>query len=106
GLAFHRLTKMLLDLPVLDTHGIKAMRREAVAELAARCIHSGALFDTELIARAHRAGLRLRELPVSVREVRPSRRGIVTQAIAAIVGLVQMRLVLSSTPRRQARKRA
>jgi hypothetical protein len=50
------------------------------------------LFDDELILRAHRAGLRLREIPVAAREMRPSRRGIAMLALRALVGLARLRL--------------
>ena len=43
---------------VSDTHGMKAMRRAAVEPYARICIFGQDLFDTELILRVERAGLR------------------------------------------------
>jgi glycosyltransferase involved in cell wall biosynthesis len=94
GRAFHWLVQGLFGLSVRDTHGIKAYRRDRVLGLIARCRQGGALFDTELILWAHRAGLRLREIPVQVEETRPSRSGITRRALESLMGLVRLRFVL------------
>lgn len=94
GLAFHLLARWLLDLTALDTHGIKVMRRSSVHPIVLRCRHGGALFDTELLARAERSGLRVCEVPATVWDVRPSRRGVTALAIRSVVGLVQLRFEL------------
>lgn len=94
GQVFHHLVQGLFGLPVRDTHGIKALRRARVEELVQKCRYGGALFDTELILRAHRAGLVMKEIPVHVEEVRPSRSGVTRRAIEALIGLGQLRLTL------------
>lgn len=53
-----------------DTHGPKAFRREAVAPLAQACLVEENLFASELVIRAERAGLKLVELPLVLREKR------------------------------------
>lgn len=94
GRAFHWLVRMLFGLPVMDTHGIKALRRDHLQGLIARCREGGALFDTELILRAHRAGLRMKEVPVSVEESRPTRYGVTRRAVGALIGLARLRVAL------------
>ena len=39
-------------------------------------------------------GLRLKEMPVHVKETRPSRSGITRRAIEALIGLIRLRVVL------------
>lgn len=53
-----------------DTHGMKALRKGRLDSVLAQCVTSQSIFDTELVLRAHRAGLRVVEIPVAVREIR------------------------------------
>jgi glycosyltransferase involved in cell wall biosynthesis len=80
--------------PVSDTHGMKAMRRDAVVHLARECRFDADLFDTELVIRAEHAGLAVTEVPVSVSERRPSRTSIVGRATRSLWGLARLRAVL------------
>ena len=91
---FHWGVQGLFGMPVSDTHGIKVYQRERVLDLIARCREDGVLFDTELILRAHKAGLRLKEIPVQAEESRPSRGDVARQAIEALIGLLRLRLAL------------
>ena len=81
-------------LSVSDTHGMKAMRREAVRFLAEGCKFRTDLFDTELVIRAERAGLPVVDIPVEVTETRPSRTPILRRVARSLVGLARMRWVL------------
>ncbi len=49
---------------------MKALRREALDPVLAACVTSRSIFDTELVLRAERAGLRIVEIPVAVKEIR------------------------------------
>lgn len=92
--AFTLLLRRGFGLGVSDTHGMKAMRRQPLLALVERCRFGTDLFDTELVLRAERAGLGVVEIPVSVRESRPSRTSIVRRGIRSVRGLVQLRLAL------------
>jgi glycosyltransferase involved in cell wall biosynthesis len=81
-------------LSVSDTHGMKAMRRDAVEPLARACHNGTDLFDTELVLRAERAGLVVVELPVVVVERRPSRSPIWRRVPRTLLGLLRLRLQL------------
>ena len=70
------------------------MRREAMAPLARHCRNGADLFDTELILRAERAGLRAAEVPVEVVENRPARSSISARIPRTIKGLAALRLTL------------
>jgi len=65
---FSTILRLVFGLRVSDTHGIKAMRRAAVEPYARVSTFGQDLFDTELILRVERAGLRTAEIPVDVRE--------------------------------------
>lgn len=68
--AFNRMLRLLFGFRGTDTHGLKAFRRAALAGVLDRCVTSRSIFDTELVLRAERAGLRIIEIPVEVREIR------------------------------------
>jgi len=91
---FSSLLRYGFGLTVSDTHGVKAMRREAMAPLARHCRNGADLFDTELILRAERAGLRAAEVPVEVVEKRPARSSIRARIPRTVKGLAALRLAL------------
>lgn len=68
--AFNTILRSLFGFTGTDTHGMKALRRSAVDGVLARCVTSQSIFDTELVLRSERAGLRIVEIPVAVREIR------------------------------------
>ena len=81
-------------LKVSDTHGMKVLRRDDMVALVQRSQFGTDLFDTELVIRAERAGMRVDELPVVVAETRPSRTSIARRIPRSIVGLARLRVVL------------
>jgi glycosyltransferase involved in cell wall biosynthesis len=85
--AFSTMLRIGFGLTVSDTHGMKALQREAVLPVVARCRYGRDLFDTELILRAERAGLVVAEIPVDVEELRPARTSIVRRIPRTLSGL-------------------
>jgi glycosyltransferase involved in cell wall biosynthesis len=98
-MGFTTILRIGFGLSVSDTHGMKAMRREAVRAIAEGCRFRTDLFDTELVIRAERAGLGVVDLPVEVSETRPSRTPIAKRAARSLLGLARMRWVLWREPR-------
>src|SRR4051812_39817929 len=91
---FSTTLRIAFGLHVSDTHGIKAMRRAAVEPFARACNSGQDLFDTELILRVERAGLRTAEIPVGVTELRPARTSIMKRVPRTLLGLVKLRIAL------------
>jgi glycosyltransferase involved in cell wall biosynthesis len=77
-----------------DTHGLKALRRAPLVPLAERCQFGKDIFDTELIIRAERAGLKVEEIPVAIRDTRPPRTPIARRIPRTLAGLGRLWLVL------------
>ena len=92
--AFTALLRVLFGLGVSDTHGMKAMDRVRVVPVAERCRFGKDLFDTELILRGERAGLRTGEIPVTVIERRPARTPMLRRVPRTLLGLVKLRVAL------------
>ena len=91
---FSTLLRVVFALRVSDTHGMKALRRETIEPYARRCRFGQDLFDTELILRVERAGLRTAEIPVDVVERRPARSSILRRIPRTLLGLVKLRVAL------------
>ncbi len=62
--------RLALGFRGTDTHGLKAFRRAAVIEVAERCIVEHDVFASELVVRAQREGVDVREIPVVIEEKR------------------------------------
>jgi glycosyltransferase involved in cell wall biosynthesis len=91
---FSAVLRLGFGLKVSDTHGLKAMRHAPLLRLVDECRFGGDIFDTELILRAERSGLAVREVPVVVSEVRPPRTPIARRIPRTLVGLIRLRLAL------------
>jgi glycosyltransferase involved in cell wall biosynthesis len=96
---FYGIVRMTFRIRTSDTHGMKLLRREPLVDFADLCRAGPDLFDTELIIRAERAGMRVEEIPVTVVERRPSRTPILRRVPRTLVGLVRLRLALSNEDR-------
>lgn len=68
---YNGLLRATLGFRGTDTHGLKALRKATVGPIAARCVVERDVFASELVIRAYRAGLEVREIPVRVMEKRP-----------------------------------
>ena len=81
-------------LRVSDTHGAKLLDRGALADVVTACEFGADIFDTELVLRAERRGLRVTEVPVAVRDARPPRTPIARRIPRSLLGLARLRVHL------------
>lgn len=91
---FSTLLRYGFALGISDTHGLKALRRDPLLALVERCRFGKDIFDTELIIRAERAGLRTAEIPVAVSDTRPPRTPIARRIPRTIAGLGRLWITL------------
>jgi glycosyltransferase involved in cell wall biosynthesis len=91
---FSFILRFGFGLKVADTHGIKVVRRAPLRDLAAACRYGTDIFDTELILRAEREGLRVTSIPVTVEERRPSRSSIAKRIPRTVLALANLRVAL------------
>jgi glycosyltransferase involved in cell wall biosynthesis len=96
---FAWLVRRLLGIKTTETHGIKLYWRRAIEDILEQVRASKDLFDTELVARAELAGLRVVELPIATKELRHSRSGILRRIPRTLVGLLVLRRRLSAARR-------
>jgi glycosyltransferase involved in cell wall biosynthesis len=71
SMVYNGLLRVTLGFKGTDTHGIKAFRRAAVLDTVRACLVDKDVFASELVLRAERGGIRVAEVPIKLREVRP-----------------------------------
>jgi dolichyl-phosphate beta-glucosyltransferase len=96
---FGWLVRKMLGIRTTETHGIKLYRRAPIAAILPEVRSTKDLFDTELVARAELAGLRVVELPIATKEMRHSRSGILRRIPRTLLGLYLLRRRLRSARR-------
>lgn len=88
---FNQVLRFVLSSGVSDTHGMKAIRREVVDQIAADVISTQDLFDTELVVRAERAGYRIVEVPAIVEEKRETKSSLAKRVPRTLNGVWNIR---------------
>ena len=92
---FNQLLRWVFRFRGTDTHGMKVFRRAPVEPLIARCVTDHFIFDTELVLRAQRQGLRIVEIPVFIRELRqPSYRSLARRSPQVVWNLAKLWVAL------------
>jgi glycosyltransferase involved in cell wall biosynthesis len=91
---FNQVLRFMLGSRVSDTHGIKALRREVIADVAESVISRQDLFDTELVIRAEKKGWRVRELPIVVEEQRETKSSLLKRIPRTLRGVWRIRRAL------------
>ena len=91
---FTTILRVLFDPHMDDTHGMKALRREVVQQYAPQTVMRQDIFDTELIIRARRGGVKVAAIPVTVEEKRKARSSIVRRMPRTMRALLRLRLIL------------
>lgn len=88
--AINGLLRWTLGFRGTDTHGLKAFLREPTQQVARACLVDRDLFASELVIRAQRAGLGVREIPVRVLEKRPPSVGLVRRVPNVLKNLAKL----------------
>jgi glycosyltransferase involved in cell wall biosynthesis len=88
---FNQILRFVLSSGVSDTHGMKAIRREVIDEVAAAVISTQDLFDTELVVRAERADFRIVEVPALVEEKREAKTSLAQRVPRTLRGVWRIR---------------
>lgn len=89
-----RVINLLLRLATgfrgTDTHGLKAFKRERLAEVARACVVDRDLFASEFVIRAQRMGRDVREIPISLQERRPPSTRLLRRVPRVLKGLLKL----------------
>jgi glycosyltransferase involved in cell wall biosynthesis len=90
----NRVLRWTLGFSGTDALGPKAFRREPFLPLVRDCVIDGELFSSELILRAQRAGLGVREIPITHREKRNRPARLITRSAKALRDVAKLRRAL------------
>jgi len=92
---FTGLLHAAVGLRASDTHGMKVVRLDApMRALIGACTLTTDLFDTELVVRTERAGLRIDEVPCVIEELRPPRSALIKRVPRTLKGIIRLRRTL------------
>jgi len=69
---FNLLLRAAFRYPGTDTHGLKSIETALAKQLCAQALTTGEVFQTELVLLAWRQGVDIAELPLDIRETRPT----------------------------------
>ncbi|HEU4384613.1 MAG TPA: glycosyltransferase family 2 protein [Anaeromyxobacteraceae bacterium] len=98
--AHNTMLRLLLGFRGTDTHGPKAMLRERLAPVAGRCQVDRDVFASELVIRAQREGVRMVEIPLTLRERRPPSVGLWRRVPSVLARVAKLVWVLRLAPSR------
>jgi glycosyltransferase involved in cell wall biosynthesis len=87
---YNGLLRAMLGFRGTDTHGLKAFRRALLVPIVHQCTVDRDVFASELVIRADRAGIRMREIPVRVLEKRPPSVDLVRRMPAVLRQLTRL----------------
>lgn len=90
SLVYNGMLKTLLGFRGTDTHGLKAFRRAPLLPIVEACLVDKDVFASELVIRADRAGIAIREIPVRVMEKRPPSVDLVRRVPAVVKQLAKL----------------
>lgn len=88
---YHLLVRGLFNMDLSDTTCVKAFRRSKIIRLLDRVPSSSSVFETELLAEALRRGLKVKEIPVEVRDYRRSRK-LLKRVVEHLMDLLSSRI--------------
>lgn len=84
---YNGLLRVTLGFRGTDTHGLKAFRKTTVGPIAQRCVVDRDVFASELVIRAYREGLEVREIPIRLMEKRPPSINLVRRVPGVLLNL-------------------
>jgi glycosyltransferase involved in cell wall biosynthesis len=92
GRVFNLLVRLITGLPFWDTQcGFKAFRLEVCRPILEAARIDGFAFDVELLYLAHRAGLRLREIPVRWNHAEGSKVNFLRDSVGMLREVIAIR---------------
>lgn len=90
SLVYTNLLRVALGFRGTDTHGLKAFRREALLDIVRDCLVDRDVFASELVVRAYRAKVSIKEIPVRVVEKRTPSINLVKRVPNVLRSLVKL----------------
>ena len=87
------LLKTLFGTKLSDTHGMKAVKKDAIKQFVPQVVSTQDIFDTELLIRIEKNGGKIKEIPAKINEIRPSVSLIYKRIPRTIKSLVKLKII-------------
>ena len=100
SLLYNGLLRVMLGFKGTDTHGLKAFRRKVMLPIVSACVVDKDVFASELVIRAYREDIRIREIPVRVKEKRTPSINLLNRVPNVVKNLVKLTRAIHVSPRR------
>lgn len=97
-MVFNRILNMFTGYPGTDTHGLKSIETTLAKQLCAQAMTTDEIFQTELVMLAWRQGIKIYELPIRIRELRPTPVSIRRRLPMVLDAIRQLRSSLRRFP--------
>ncbi|MCX7944799.1 MAG: glycosyltransferase family 2 protein [Deltaproteobacteria bacterium] len=88
------LLRLLLGFKGSDTHGLKSFRREKLLPIVNKCLVTKDLFASEFVIRAERENIRIKEIPLDVKEKRTPSINLFRRVPNVLKNLIKLFYVL------------
>jgi glycosyltransferase involved in cell wall biosynthesis len=98
SLMYNGLLRFLFGFRGTDTHGLKAFRRSLITPIVQQCLIDKDVFASELVIRADRSNVRLREIPVRVMEKRPPSINLFKRVPTVFKQLTKLTWAIGTSP--------
>jgi glycosyltransferase involved in cell wall biosynthesis len=85
------LLRTILGYSGTDTHGPKVLWHKSIEGIPEECVLELDIFPTELVIRAQRAGVRIREIPIHLKEIRATPYPLVKRIPRALRDILRLR---------------
>lgn len=95
----NRMLRVMVGFKGTDTHGLKAFRRQRLLDVVDKCVVDKDLFASEFVIRADRMGLRVTEIPVTIKEKRPPSINLYRRVPNVLKNMVRLAWVIRVTDR-------
>ncbi len=95
----NRMLRVMVGFKGTDTHGLKAFRRQKLLDVVDKCVVDKDLFASEFVIRAERMGIRLTEIPVTIKEKRPPSINLYRRVPNVLKNMVRLAWVVRVTDR-------
>ena len=88
------MLKVSVGFEGTDTHGLKALRKDAILDLVHACVVDRDMFASELVVRVHRAQKRWTEVPIDLVEKRPPSVHLFKRVPHVLKNMVRLTMII------------
>jgi len=93
------ILQIFFGVVVTDTHGQKLLDLDVMRPVLDACVMNRGQFDTEFVLRCQRAGLKIAELPVPIKEKRKQRNLMLKKVLQNVIDIFRLRAVMNKVPK-------